>query len=315
MIQSSAYAILKPDMKQGRGYTILEVLIFLAISGFMLFAAMIAIGGRQQDIQFAQATRDFENKINDYISDVEVGYFDRDERFSCGESATPRETDVQYSATGPSGPVDQPGVCVLSGKVIVMADEGSISSNPTAVADKSKLRIINMVSLRLNELGRPANSVAESLPRPLIGDADYIIPTYDLQYGLEIEKVVLHDDANSTNSIEAAGVLAIMNNASAGTVADDDVAAEAGSTSTKVVMASFDAGQANAGINELESFWRVAGDGKTSDFTDIAICMSGPNARGNGPINWLHKETAVLVVSRTGNTQLILDGAERYCDV
>lgn len=321
MYLSNAYAILITDMNRGTGYTILEVLIFIAISGFMLIAAMVAIGGRQQDVQFSQAARDFENKVNDIISDVEVGYFVRDAKFSCSVSGTtPPSPNIDYdplsSETG--NRQGQTGDCVLLGKTIVMGEEAVLSSNASDVVDKAVLRIFDMAGVRLDEDGNQVSTVEDAMPAPLL-TGESPVTTYDLRYGLEVEKVVVYNESDSSKT-ESAEVLSVINIASAGSVADvaNDIAPKAGSTSARVQTATFDSGiSADTGINNFARDWRYAGDGESPEFTVIVICISGPNARdasGNvADSNWNNKETAALVIGSGGTTELIFDGAEEYC--
>lgn len=316
MNPDNAYAILKPGMKQGRGYTILEVMIFLAISGFMLIAAMVAIGGRQQEVQFQQAARDFEDKINDLISDVEVGYFVRDAQFGCRAVGTADPVPEIFFESGESGNVQgESGDCVLVGKTIIMGDEAEISTSD--VSDKGVLRIYDMAGVRLVNATtkEAAQDIEQMKPVPLsLPDVD--VDTYNLRYGLEVEKVVRYDQ-DSPPQEESSKAVSIMNNAKAGTeiVEGTDASLSAGSTSAKVVMSTFSSATAGSGINDFVNTWRYAGDGETREFTSIVICVSGPDARGiSGTVTgWNHRQTAALVIQKNGNTQLIFDGAEEYC--
>lgn len=309
-------------MKRGRGYTILEVMIFVAISGFMLIAAMIAIGGRQQEVQFQQATRDFENKINDFISDVEIGYFERDAGFSCEATGIVNpEPDIDYTS-GLDGSVQgQSGDCVLIGKAIVMGEEPNVTTSDVNDEDKkATLRIFDMAGVRLidQNTNEPAQNILDAKPKPL-ATASSPVNTYALRYGLEVEKVIQYD-ASLPPQEEAASVLMIMNNAQAGltsTFESDDASVSAGSTSAKVLVGTFNDGiSASTGLNDFTNNWRRMSDGGSPEFTTIAICLSGPNARGSSSTvsNWNHRETAALLVGANGNSRLVFDDVEDYCD-
>lgn len=58
-----------------QGFTLVEVLIFLAISLFVLIAALGLIGSQQSRTQFTQGMRDAEGKIQSLINDVSSGFF------------------------------------------------------------------------------------------------------------------------------------------------------------------------------------------------------------------------------------------------
>lgn len=72
-----AYGILV-DMKRGSlslGYTLVEVLIFLAVSSALFTSAYVTFGGQQRKTQFATGMRDTELKLQDIINDVSTGYY------------------------------------------------------------------------------------------------------------------------------------------------------------------------------------------------------------------------------------------------
>lgn len=75
------------EVGRGAGYTILETLIFLAVTGAMFASAMAFISGRQARTEFASAVRDFEISMNDIANDVANGYYanatDGGQRISC----------------------------------------------------------------------------------------------------------------------------------------------------------------------------------------------------------------------------------------
>lgn len=71
-----------------RGYTIVEVLIFIAVSGAMLVAAMALISGQQAKTEFAQSMRDMDSRIQDVINDVSTGFYPTQNDFSCSAPAS-----------------------------------------------------------------------------------------------------------------------------------------------------------------------------------------------------------------------------------
>lgn len=65
------------------GYTILEVMIFLVITGFMFASAVVAVGGTQEQARYSQAVRDLDLQIRDVINDVQNGYYPDYDRGRC----------------------------------------------------------------------------------------------------------------------------------------------------------------------------------------------------------------------------------------
>ena len=60
---------------RSHGFTIVETMIVLAVSGALFTSAIFFIGGRQQKAEFTASVRNFETSINDIANDVSDGYF------------------------------------------------------------------------------------------------------------------------------------------------------------------------------------------------------------------------------------------------
>jgi type II secretory pathway pseudopilin PulG len=161
-----------------RGYTILEVMIFLAVSTALAVSAFNLIGGQQAKTEFAQAVRDFDLRLQDIINDVSTGYYASSGNFTCRAGATP------IIESGSSSQGSNPG-CVILGQVI---EFGSASGN--------ELRIFNVVGLRQTNGSNPkeVKDLDEAKPTPIapaaIGDPvpDGIFKE-KLQSGLRVSSV------------------------------------------------------------------------------------------------------------------------------
>ncbi len=63
-------------MRNNRGgFTIIESMIFLAISGLMFSSAILVFRGQQQSSQFNQSMRQLDSYISDIINDTQTGVF------------------------------------------------------------------------------------------------------------------------------------------------------------------------------------------------------------------------------------------------
>lgn len=73
----SAYGILM-HMRQARssGFTIIEVLIVLAVTGLLFLSATALISGRTSQTEFDQSSRDFRQQIQNAITQVASGTYD-----------------------------------------------------------------------------------------------------------------------------------------------------------------------------------------------------------------------------------------------
>ena len=102
-----------------RGYTIIEVMIVLAVTAGLFLAAAIMIGGRQNRTAFEQAVRSIQSQIQQVINEVAVGYYPNRGDFRCTATAT----GPQFSA-GSAGVGTNSG-CVFVGKVMQFGVAGT----------------------------------------------------------------------------------------------------------------------------------------------------------------------------------------------
>lgn len=93
------------------GYTIVEVLIFLAVSALLFGSTMVLLAGRQAKAQFTNAVRDFETRILDVANDVSNGYYQSPGDIRCNAigSITVSESGGEQGANKD---------CILLGRVI-----------------------------------------------------------------------------------------------------------------------------------------------------------------------------------------------------
>ncbi len=69
--------------RSDNGYTIVEAMIFLAVSGVLFVSAMAAVSGQQQKTQFYQSIRDLDSNIRDKINEVGSGTFGNSLNLKC----------------------------------------------------------------------------------------------------------------------------------------------------------------------------------------------------------------------------------------
>lgn len=124
-------------MKRGLGaygYTLLEVMIVLAISGGLLVSTMFLISGQQQRTQFSQAIKEIESQIQDVINDVATGYYANTGDFAC--DATTEGPRLTGSATDTQGENKD---CVFLGRVMHFGVRDS---------ENEQYNILNVIGLR-----------------------------------------------------------------------------------------------------------------------------------------------------------------------
>ncbi len=100
-----------------KGYTILEVMIFLAITGLLFVSAIVAVGGNQQRVQYSQTVRDFEVQIKDVINDVSDGFYPAFTEGSCTKTiGSPQIVNLIPGGVGTPGTNSD---CINIGKVLM----------------------------------------------------------------------------------------------------------------------------------------------------------------------------------------------------
>lgn len=96
------------------GYTIIETMIFLVITGALLASALYFLTGQQTRTQFNQGLREMDAQIRGTLNEVESGYFDDRGGFTC--TAGPGATLTIASGGSAAQGTNQD--CVFMGKVI-----------------------------------------------------------------------------------------------------------------------------------------------------------------------------------------------------
>lgn len=130
----------KAKTLDNRGYTIIEVMIFLAVSAGLLMSVMSAISGQQQKTQFTTGVRDFETRLQDIVNDVETGYYPNNESTQCADNNDPDKVEVGPAPGGkPQGTNKD---CIYLGKALGFSvpsgSTGYISYETTTIAGSRK---------------------------------------------------------------------------------------------------------------------------------------------------------------------------------
>lgn len=174
------------------GYTIVEVLIVLAVSGALLVSVMALISGQQEKTEFTAALRDFESRLQDIMNDVSTGTYPESINRCSVTTSGPENSGVPSTGQGTS---DQ---CVFVGKAMQLSPSSSGEGS-----DMGKFNLYTMVGRRfMPGVGaattyEPQN-IQESDPR-IISTSSAESDSAYLNSSLEF-KEVFTGDADSKNS-------------------------------------------------------------------------------------------------------------------
>lgn len=158
------------------GYTIIEVMIVLAVSGALFLSAVLLINGRQQRTQFDQSIREVRSQIQQVINEVSNGFYPDFTNFTCTVTGSGPPTFAL--ASGGQGTNEG---CIFLGKAIQFGVEST---------DPEEFRVLNIAGRQKSTAGEEVATLAQAQPRAIALDGGAnvtvdISTTKFLQYGLE----------------------------------------------------------------------------------------------------------------------------------
>ncbi|HSX43985.1 MAG TPA: hypothetical protein VLE69_01635 [Candidatus Saccharimonadales bacterium] len=173
-----------------RGYTVVEVLIFLAVTSALFASAIVLISGQQGKAEFEQGVRDFESQMIDLANNVSSGYYIKTGDFSCRDDGI-GVPDVRSNSPKEQGTNQG---CTFVGTVIQLA--------PAGKADH--FVVYTSVGLQRNSNGTEVSSLSEAEPVLIYPTGLYPnIPQrsfdYTLASGITITKLFYSNGAGNVN--------------------------------------------------------------------------------------------------------------------
>lgn len=268
------------------GYTIVEVMIFLVITGVLLGSAVLVFNGRQQRTRFTQSAQQINADITTAMNEVQSGYYPNSGNFVCTGSggvlsiSKAANQDNQGKNEG----------CIFLGKAFRFG-------SPQSFSVYTILGLQRTGGVAGTEVTTLAEAKPQALARFATDDADTPdnTDTYAMPGGMEATKIF---DA-AGNSIGGFAVVLSL-----GAYSDNDVVTASQSTSlfalAGTTVAPFEAASDAQYVNAIKT---LSESNKTSTVT---ICMSDGD-----------RQAAIVIGdSRTNlNTEVIIDNVPSECEV
>lgn len=166
---------------QARGFTVIEVLVVLAVTGALFVGAAVLISGKQNQTAFSQAIREIQSQIQQTINEVAIGYYANLGNFSC--VGAPSGPSITATSGGQQGTNSD---CIFMGKVIQFKVAGT---------DPEQFKIYTVAGLRLStatgddvdtRVAAKPVAIAPSTSRPSVPDNS---TTEILQNGLSVHSM------------------------------------------------------------------------------------------------------------------------------
>lgn len=147
------------------GYTLIEVMLFLAISSVMLAIGIIAVQGQTANTEFRTSVDEINQKFQIWIDQVQNGLSNStssasNKTFSCTRASV---SGVDYPKLSTSTPVERGAnpECIFMGMAIV-----------TSLSTPQNLYSVPIVGLRTDSQGNPSVSIADAHPIAAMAESD-----------------------------------------------------------------------------------------------------------------------------------------------
>lgn len=195
-------------LSSGHGYTVVEVMIFLAITSALFVMVVISFQGQQGKTQFTTSARDMESRVQDIINDVATGFPGSDGSFRCALGGG----KPQITAITPD--LDSIGTntaCIYIGKVL----------QPSIAGEPDNYAVYPIVGLRqIAGSSKLATSFAESQPIAIAPPSSPDVDMTDkdrLPTGLRIVRIT-SATALGTQDIDGIGFFSTLGSYTGGAV-------------------------------------------------------------------------------------------------
>jgi len=173
------------DSKQRKyaGFTVVEVLIVLAVTGLLFVSAASLISGRQNQAAFDQGIQQVQSQLQQVINDVASGYYPNLADFTC------KNTGGLLTITGGSTAQGTNGDCLFIGKTLQFGSG--------VATDPERFATFSLAGLRTNAAGDQNMTLAATSPTVIPNSTT----TTQLEGGISVDSMWYGND--KTNKIAA----------------------------------------------------------------------------------------------------------------
>ncbi len=176
-------------------FTIVEVMIVLAVTGLLFASAAVLISGKENQAEFNQGVQQFQSQIEQIINDVATGYYPNLGNFSCTNTGGSLTITAGGSVQGTNGD------CLFLGKVLQFGS-GVAGTTPEQFATFS------VTGLRADASGNQLSTLSSTSPTVIPSSTTTTqleggLTTYDMWY-----------NGNPANKIAAVAFVSTLGQAS-----------------------------------------------------------------------------------------------------
>lgn len=185
---------------QSLGFTIIEMMFVLAVSGMLVVTTMLFFKGRQERTQFTQGINEIESQIKSTINEVVTGFYPNNGSINCSAGV-----NGPIIGASPGANLGENEDCIFLGKVL------SFFNN------SSQYIAYTMVGLRTFN-GTLATNLADA--KPTISED--IKEDINMPWGIRVSKVISTRGINPPLSVGSVGIISSLGEFSSNPL-DDNV--------------------------------------------------------------------------------------------
>lgn len=173
------------------GYTVVEIMVVLAITSALFLSAIILFQGQQGRTQFTDAMRDMQSKMQDWGNDVSSGFYPTSTSgYTCTVTGTPPKAVV----TSTPGTLGSNQDCIYIGKVVQFRPNSSTVSAYTIFGNR--LDQSDGVSIATSLAAAQPVVAYNSITTPVTD----LTETYNLHWGAQAQAIPVSCTTGSTSS-------------------------------------------------------------------------------------------------------------------
>ncbi len=180
-----------------RGFTITEVMIFMAVTAMILISALTAINGAQQRAEFNDSINDVNQQINDVVNNISTGYSASQANFKCNKAL---DVNGKHIVAG-SDSLGTNSDCVFMGKIIRFSKSSEFAVYPA-------------LGLRLSAAGKEPQNLKDN--ELFLGNDTGLIERRRLKNGLTVKSMYVKSDTGVKTEVTAVGFLQNLKRGSGG---------------------------------------------------------------------------------------------------
>lgn len=168
------------------GYTVVEVMLVLAISGVIFVAAVLVFQGQQGKTSFEQGMRDSSSKFQQYVDEVTTSVFSGGQ-YNCAVSNSTGRATLSVPPSGANGAGTNQG-CLFLGRAIQV------------IPGQSSIYAYSVLGNQYTATGEPATSYAGTLPEPALAANTDLTEQYDIPWGKVTSSKITYTSGGTADS-------------------------------------------------------------------------------------------------------------------